>query len=67
MAKHFPASLDLKDAMAEAGVVDMPTIYFLDRLIERGGEANGPIVYADSGNADTSRSRTAAIRHFAEE
>ena len=33
MAKDFAASVDLKEAMAEAGVVDIPTIYFLIRLI----------------------------------
>jgi hypothetical protein len=32
MAKDFAASVDLKDAMKEAGVVDMPTIYFLEAI-----------------------------------
>ena len=30
MAKDFAASPDLKQAMMEAGVVDVPTIYFLE-------------------------------------
>ena len=32
MAKDFAASVDLKEAMAEAGVVDIPTIYFLESI-----------------------------------
>jgi hypothetical protein len=32
MAKDFAASVDLKEAMTEAGVVDMPTIYFLESI-----------------------------------
>ena len=32
MAKDFAASADLKEAMTEAGVVDMPTIYFLESI-----------------------------------
>jgi hypothetical protein len=32
MAKDFAASVGLKDAMKEAGVVDMPTIYFLEAI-----------------------------------
>jgi hypothetical protein len=31
-AKDFAASADLKEAMTEAGVVDMPTIYFLESI-----------------------------------
>jgi hypothetical protein len=30
--KDFAASADLKEAMTEAGVVDMPTIYFLESI-----------------------------------
>ena len=32
MAKDFVASVDLKKAMTEAGVVDIPTIYFLESI-----------------------------------
>lgn len=32
MAKDFAASADLKEAMTEAGVVDTPTIYFLESI-----------------------------------
>jgi hypothetical protein len=32
MAKDFAASDDLKEAMMEAGVVDTPTIYFLESI-----------------------------------
>ena len=32
MAKAFAASADLKDAMTEAGVIDTPTIYFLESI-----------------------------------
>jgi hypothetical protein len=32
MAKDFAASADLKEAMIEAGVVDTPTIYFLESI-----------------------------------
>ena len=32
MAKDFAASVELKEAMAEAGVVDIPTIYFLESI-----------------------------------
>jgi hypothetical protein len=32
MAKDFAASADLKEAMAKAGVVDTPTIYFLESI-----------------------------------
>jgi hypothetical protein len=32
MAKDFAASVDLNEAMTEAGVVDMPTIYFLESI-----------------------------------
>jgi hypothetical protein len=32
MAKDFAASADLKEAMTTAGVVDMPTIYFLESI-----------------------------------
>jgi hypothetical protein len=32
MAKDFAASDDLKEAMTEAGVVDKPTIYFLESI-----------------------------------
>ena len=32
MAKDFAASVDLEEAMREAGVVDMPTIYFLESI-----------------------------------
>ena len=31
-AKEFAASADLKDAMMEAGVLDTPTIYFLESI-----------------------------------
>ena len=31
-AKEFAASTDLKEAMAEAGVLDTPTIYFLESI-----------------------------------
>ena len=31
-AKEFAASADLKEAMANAGVVDAPTIYFLELI-----------------------------------
>ena len=31
-AKDFAASADLKEAMSKAGVVDMPTIYFLESI-----------------------------------
>jgi hypothetical protein len=31
-AKEFAASADLKEAMTKAGVVDMPTIYFLESI-----------------------------------
>ena len=34
VAKEFASSADLKEAMIKAGVEDMPTIYFLNRLIE---------------------------------
>jgi len=30
--KDFAASADLKEAMTEAGVVDTPTIYFLESI-----------------------------------
>ena len=32
MAKDFAASADLKEAMMEAGVLDTPTIYFLESI-----------------------------------
>ena len=32
MAKDFSASADLKEAMTKAGVVDTPTIYFLELI-----------------------------------
>ena len=32
MAKDFAASVDLKEAMTKAGVIDVPTIYFLESL-----------------------------------
>jgi hypothetical protein len=32
MAKDFAASADLKEAMIKAGVVDTPTIYFLESI-----------------------------------
>ena len=32
MAKDFAASTDLKEAMTKAGVVDTPTIYFLESI-----------------------------------
>jgi hypothetical protein len=32
MAKDFAASVELKEAMTEAGVVDIPTIYFLESI-----------------------------------
>ena len=32
MAKDFSASADLKEAMRKAGVVDTPTIYFLESI-----------------------------------
>jgi hypothetical protein len=31
-AKAFAVSVDLKDAMVEAGVLDTPTIYFLESI-----------------------------------
>jgi hypothetical protein len=31
-AKEFAASPNLKDAMVKAGVVDIPTIYFLESI-----------------------------------
>ena len=31
-AKEFAASADLKEAMAKAGVLDTPTIYFLELI-----------------------------------
>ena len=31
-AKDFAASLDLKEAMEKAGVLDTPTIYFLESI-----------------------------------
>jgi hypothetical protein len=31
-AKEFAASTDLKEVMAKAGVVDAPTIYFLESI-----------------------------------
>src|SRR5215510_12412065 len=34
-AKDFAASADLKEAMIKAGVLDTPTIYFLESLIEQ--------------------------------
>ena len=33
-AKEFAASTDLKEAMAEAGVLDTPTVYFLESIDE---------------------------------
>ena len=32
MAKDFAASADLREAMTKAGVVDTPTIYFLESI-----------------------------------
>jgi hypothetical protein len=32
MAKDFAASPDLKEAMMKAGVIDVPTIYFLEAV-----------------------------------
>ena len=32
MAKDFAASAELKEAMTKAGVVDTPTIYFLELI-----------------------------------
>jgi hypothetical protein len=32
MAKDFAASADLKEAMIKAGVLDTPTIYFLESI-----------------------------------
>ena len=32
MAKDFAVSTDLKEAMTKAGVVDTPTIYFLESI-----------------------------------
>ena len=32
MAKHFAASANLKEAMIKAGVMDSPTIYFLESI-----------------------------------
>ena len=32
MAKDFAASADLKEAMTKVGVVDTPTIYFLESI-----------------------------------
>jgi hypothetical protein len=32
MAKEFAASTDLKEAMMKAGVLDTPTIYFLESI-----------------------------------
>jgi hypothetical protein len=32
MAKEFAASADLKEAMMKAGVLDTPTIYFLESI-----------------------------------
>ena len=32
MAKDFAASADLEEAMTKAGVVDRPTIYFLESI-----------------------------------
>ena len=32
MAKDFAASADFKEAMTKAGVVDMPTLYFLESI-----------------------------------
>ena len=32
MAKDFAASADFKESMTKAGVVDMPTIYFLESI-----------------------------------
>ncbi len=32
MAKAFAASADLKEAMVKAGVLDTPTIYFLESI-----------------------------------
>jgi hypothetical protein len=31
-AKEFAASVDLKEAMTKAGVLDTPTIYFLESI-----------------------------------
>jgi hypothetical protein len=31
-AKEFAASVDLKDAMTKAGVIDTPTLYFLESI-----------------------------------
>jgi hypothetical protein len=31
-AKEFTASADLKDAMMKAGVLDAPTVYFLESI-----------------------------------
>ena len=31
-AKEFAASIDLKEVMAKAGVLDAPTIYFLESI-----------------------------------
>jgi hypothetical protein len=31
-AKEFAASTDLKEVMAKAGVLDAPTIYFLESI-----------------------------------
>ena len=40
-AKEFAASADLKEAMMAAGVIDTPTIYFLDQSIEYAALATG--------------------------
>ena len=31
-AKEFAASVDLKEAMTKAGVIDTPTLYFLESI-----------------------------------
>jgi hypothetical protein len=31
-AKEFAASVDLKEAMTKAGVLDIPTVYFLESI-----------------------------------
>jgi hypothetical protein len=31
-AKEFAASVDLKEAMTKAGVLDTPTVYFLESI-----------------------------------
>ena len=60
-AKAFAASDDLKKAMSEAGVLDTPTVYFLesDRLKSRAGSCSGS--QADAYGARMCQERTSLM------